>query len=272
MFADGTSAEFRGFPPRGTINSYVDLWHFRHAHLHLRTPDLAFVLSCVDQRAAGRMAPQPGMSPDQRFNNRLDMERGVGCIGHSFGGCTVMRWAQTEPRVRAVFAMDPWMWPMRQQDLDAGLPVPTAVLQAPQFFSDFDSHVDWMRYNRAQVERLADASENRVSVFTVNGARHGDFVDMKLMLGRVAQPKKIMGPVDGMELHAALFDHALVLMRAVLCDDKELWRHTRALHSLAHPMIEPAPRVAPEHLEPPEYRLFGVAAAEAIPDTKKFTW
>ena len=44
----------------------------------------------------------------------FDYEKFVMC-GHSFGGMTALEVARTEPRVKFLFTIDPWLWVKEEQ-------------------------------------------------------------------------------------------------------------------------------------------------------------
>ena len=39
--------------------------------------------------------------------------------GHSFGGMTAMQYARKDPRIKALFTLDPWLYP-RKAEIEKG--------------------------------------------------------------------------------------------------------------------------------------------------------
>jgi len=64
------------------------------------------------------------------FKSSLDLTNNLYLMGHSFGGSTVLL-SSNHPRVKAVLALDPWMFPISRQKLK--IKKPTLVINTEKF-------------------------------------------------------------------------------------------------------------------------------------------
>ena len=64
------------------------------------------------------------------FKSSLDLTHNLYLMGHSFGGSTVLL-SSNHPRVKAVLALDPWMFPISRQKLK--IEKPTLVINTEKF-------------------------------------------------------------------------------------------------------------------------------------------
>ena len=111
LFADGTMADYRS----GAVGNLTEaeFWALRTPQLATRTADMRYLLDHI----AALQASQ------DNFWLQADLNR-VGIFGHSYGGATSVMAAATDPRIKAIAALDGWMLPVPQETIDAGLIVP----------------------------------------------------------------------------------------------------------------------------------------------------
>jgi len=134
--------------------------------------DAKFVLDQVEQLAVN--------DPDQRFTDRIDMER-VGMFGHSFGGATSVQALMTDSRIKAAINMDGALY--------GELRISEAGLHKPFMMMSADASVDNMKVSTedspvdmpTEVLPRFDHMTNGGNYWMIlNGMNHLSFTDMAL--------------------------------------------------------------------------------------------
>ena len=88
--------------------------------------------SLIDEFFQGREM----MSETLQFPEWLSLdEEKLTVSGHSFGGMTALRLAQTDTRVKAVLTIDPWLYPVNKEVMDGSfkISVPHATVVSEYF-------------------------------------------------------------------------------------------------------------------------------------------
>ena len=65
------------------------------------------------------------------LQSSMDLTSHLYLMGHSFGGATVLLASSLDTRVKAVLALDPWMFPLANQEFT--IDKPTQVVNTVQF-------------------------------------------------------------------------------------------------------------------------------------------
>ncbi len=160
VFPDGRVAFYTpevlsgdGQPPR-TSNTLVNVW----------ADDIGFAL---DQLAAWNEAE------GSDFASRLDLSK-IGAFGHSTGGGTTVEFCGRDERCQAGVGLDPWLTPVSEDIMTAGLSQPFLFLRADQWIADDSGE------NFAIARTLLAGLEETGYLATIAGADHFDFSDLPL--------------------------------------------------------------------------------------------
>ena len=123
------------------------------------------------------------------FFETLDMSR-VGVYGHSTGGGAAIQFCGTNPRCKAVLGMDPFMRPVSEEVIHAGLPQPSFFMFS-QSWADLTDSKNNQLFNQFQ----PNLSDNQ-GVIVISGTKHFDFSDLPL-LSPIAPQLGLKGPLNG---------------------------------------------------------------------------
>ena len=163
-FPDGSEIDYMVEYPEVNFKGFHA---YRSDNLELRTGDVLFVLDRLHElQAAGEEADPLAAA--------LDLAPGVSALGHSFGGCTAIRAAQRDARIKRVLALDAWLWPMGGQRAAEGLSVPVVLLESETFLDDRDI---FTAFNPVLTKTFTAASPHCRQV-VVKGAGHYEYTDM----------------------------------------------------------------------------------------------
>jgi dienelactone hydrolase len=141
--------------------------------------DLAFLL---DELEAGAVPMLTG---------RLDLER-VGVAGHSTGGGAAVQLCASEPRCAAVVGFDPWVEPVPDAIVGAGIDVPFLALRSEEWVGND---------NDARLRRLRASSSIPAVLVSVDGTTHRD-VTLLPFLTPLSSQIGLAGPTSGARTHA----------------------------------------------------------------------
>lgn len=133
-----------------------------------------------------------------RFTDRLDLGS-VGLVGHSTGGGAVVEVCAADPRCGAVVGFDPWVEPVADDVIDAGLSVPLLSIASEQW----DDHP-----NDVRLRDLHDAATDAAERITITGTEHGDFTLLPL-LSPLGSQVGLSGPTDGRVTRAVVRGHTV---------------------------------------------------------------
>lgn len=167
VFPDGTTTGYsptvldeQGDPPR-TSNALVQFW----------ADDIALML---DQIAAWN--DESGHWLNGRVNPTT-----AGIFGHSTGGGTTFEFCGRDDRCAAALGLDPWVEPVSDALVEAGLTQPLLVLKAPQWGFDDASE------NDARLRVMLPPDTPGRYLLTVANTAHRDFSDQPLLSPLTAQ-------------------------------------------------------------------------------------
>lgn len=141
--------------------------------------DVAFLLDELD---AGAVPTLTG---------RLDLDH-VGIVGHSTGGGAAVRLCASEPRCAAIVGFDPWVEPVPDAILGAGIDVPFLALRSEEWVGND---------NDARLRRLRASSSMPAVLVSVRGTTHRD-VTLLPFLTPLSSQLGLAGPTSGARTHA----------------------------------------------------------------------
>ena len=119
--------------------------------------DVRFVLD--------QLAELNGGEGDQRFANRLDLER-IGVFGHSTGGGAIVKVCSLDERCKAGVGMDAWVEPLPDEMIAQGLKQPFLFMRSEPWTSN---------NNDQRLSRLIEASAGTSVKLGIKGTKHRDF-------------------------------------------------------------------------------------------------
>ena len=159
--------------------------------------DLRFTLNQLELINSGAI--------DSPLTGKLDLSR-VGVYGHSTGGGATVVLCAADPRCKAALAMDPWLGPVPQPVIQAGLKQPFLAMMSQTWSSPS---------NNALLDQLLAAGTGDDAKLTIAGTSHNDFTMLPL-LTPLAPALGLKGPIEGergMAINTAFlvafFDHYL---------------------------------------------------------------
>lgn len=94
--------------------------------------------------------------------------------GHSFGGCTAIVIANKDPRVKVLYGLDPWLWPIRE-DLDNGsihLKIPQHYIITDEFERRCREYFSYSTSTFAKKSIKKSGHENEGEVIILLGSNH----------------------------------------------------------------------------------------------------
>lgn len=182
--------------------------------------DLRFVLDQFERLNAGEL--------DARFAGRLDLEH-IGLFGHSTGAGAVVLACRQDARCQAGLALDAWLVPVPDADLEAGLDQPFFFLWSQFWVS---------KNNPAHFELLRPNLRGGYQTATLQGTRHYDFTLMPLFTP-LAPALGWKGPLEGARVMRIVEDYLVAFFDQTLKGQPNpLWEGPAA----AYPEVVYAPR------------------------------
>ena len=107
----------------------------RHGQIRQRSDEIRRVIDILAKLNAGESIPTL-VDTDVDLTGLascLDMTTNLFLLGHSFGGSSVLLAASEDPRVKAVLALDPWMFPLSRHKFT--IRTPTEVINTEKFLN-----------------------------------------------------------------------------------------------------------------------------------------
>lgn len=97
------------------------------------------------------------------------MER-ISLMGHSFGGATVLMAGAAELRFKTIIALDPWMFPIKDEALDL-IPQPVSMIFSENLSKMPNTKLinDWIRSNDNNDD---DNNKDDRQAIIINGSNH----------------------------------------------------------------------------------------------------
>jgi len=190
-------------PPRNYSGSRRELIRWRRPFLRKRVEELRQVVDFVRQTAGGVVkSAHQGAVEDEGHGLLFDLmsladPSAVILAGHSFGTASVLLALQQGLAgvVRGALLYDPWLAPVPDRAINAGVPVPYAI-----FLSG-----EWAGYSH-EVARIRALGRRRkaVAVACVAGTRHQWISDATFWLPQfMLRHLHVLGPADRQLAHAA---------------------------------------------------------------------
>lgn len=119
------------------------------------------------------------------FAERLDLTR-VGVIGHSTGGGAAVTLCAADGRCAALLGQDPWVEPVPQETIAAGLDIPLLFVRSEGWVGND---------NDRPLRRLYEASTARRYWMSIDGTAHRDFT-LQPALSPLVKLVGLSGPLD----------------------------------------------------------------------------
>lgn len=123
---------------------------------------------------------------DSRFKDKIDLTN-IGLLGHSTGGGSAVTTALHDKRIKVVVGMDAWVEPIKENDIEMGLTIPSLFLRSEQWEKGF---------NNKNLFSLLDRSKSTRELYQINGINHLDF-SMVYMYSPLSKYFKVTGNLDG---------------------------------------------------------------------------
>jgi predicted dienelactone hydrolase len=159
--ADGTQAPIdpEALPLYGTVDQEV----YEERAITMVDTFAADIVFVLDELAA----VDAGDHPELAFlADRLDVKE-VGIYGHSTGGGAAVEVCSYDVRCVAYLGLDPWVEPVDDRYISAGLPVPSMVLRSEA----------WTKLtNEIRLQELWEATVDKSPLYCVVGSTHRDFM------------------------------------------------------------------------------------------------
>lgn len=162
IYPNGRSADYRSDLPGGLSDE--EWLRLRGRQLDTRVADVDFVLDQLTNLNRGH--------PTSRFAGRLDLQS-LGIVGHSYGGATAVLAALSEPRWRAVVALDGWFVPL-------DLPEESAALAQPFLYMGRDRWAEWNEKRQRHYMDLLLSQSPAAFRVSLPAFTHHDFTDLPL--------------------------------------------------------------------------------------------
>jgi dienelactone hydrolase len=163
--------------------------------------DIAFALDY--------MAKQNG-DPASPLFSRPDLTS-VGVYGHSTGGGAAIQFCGTDPRCKAVLAMDPFMTPVSAEVQKSGLSQPAFFMFSQRWADEVDSK------NNRLFNPFYSNLEQGAGVIAIQGTTHYDFSDLP-MLSPVAPQLGLKGPLNGKRVTEIVDEYLISFFDSTLKD------------------------------------------------------
>lgn len=119
------------------------------------------------------------------FKDRLDLKK-IGLIGHSAGGGGAVKAAIEDYRIKAIIGLDAWVEPLKEEQLQAGLGIPSLFLRSEQWQNGF---------NNKNLLRIVAANRNDTYFYQIQGTNHFDFT-MAYMYSPRIKKASLLGSLD----------------------------------------------------------------------------
>lgn len=152
--------------------------------------DVRFVLDQLAQLNAGQ--------PDERFANRLDLQR-IGLFGHSTGGGAIVKVCTADSRCKAGLGMDAWVEPLTDETIAQGLTQPFLFMRSEPWIDG---------KNDARLAILTPLSTGPHYFVGIRGTTHRDFT-MHSLLSPLTTLVGLSGSLDAPRALQVIDDYLL---------------------------------------------------------------
>lgn len=146
-------------PPEESVE---DFFSYSNRLVTTYAEDARFVLDTLERLNAGKLE---GKKMFSLFEDRLDLEH-IGIVGHSTGGGGATKLTMTDPRIKALVGYDPWVEPIKADQLKQGISKPSLFINSQQ----------WKDGPNQTVLKTINQVETTVTrMYRLNGTSHQDF-------------------------------------------------------------------------------------------------
>jgi pimeloyl-ACP methyl ester carboxylesterase len=144
------------------------------------------------------------------FWDAFDFSR-IGVYGHSTGGGAAIQFCGTDPRCKAVLAMDPFITPVSKQVLENGLSQPAFFMFSQGWLDDVESK------NNRLFSQFYSNLDQAAGAIGIQGTAHYDFTDLP-MLSPIAPQLGLKGPLNGKRVIEIVNSYLISFFEATLKD------------------------------------------------------
>lgn len=150
---------------------------------------------------------------DPRFAGRMNLAQ-IGLFGHSTGGGAVVNTCAVDTRCKAGFGLDPWVEPVPDDIIAAGLAQPFVFMRSEEWTGPTTK-------NDPRLSQLYSHMRGPIQRLSVRGSRHYDFTLIGL-LSPLAPALRLKGPIDGLRMLHLVDDHLVAFFDSTLKGDGDI--------------------------------------------------
>lgn len=167
-----------------------DLIKYGNTLVNTYAGDVKFTLNELEKLNSGDINPI--------LKDKLDLST-IGLLGHSTGGGADVTTALKDNRVKALIGLDAWVQPIKDEDINLGLKIPTLFLRSEQWQDG---------KNNTHLYSLIKNNPDYKELYQINGMIHQDFT-MLYMYSPLSKYLGITGKLDGWK--CATIQHDFIL-------------------------------------------------------------
>jgi hypothetical protein len=130
---------------------------YANSVLNTYSEDIRFTINQLEGLDSGKGTPI--------LKDKLDLSQ-IGLLGHSAGGGADIITSLEDERIKVVMGLDPWVEPIRDEDVKTGLKVPALFIRSEQWETD---------PNNENLYSLMENSKKYIELYQINGTTHLDF-------------------------------------------------------------------------------------------------
>jgi len=136
--------------------------------------------------------------PDDRFTNRLDLQR-IGVFGHSTGGGAMVKACMTDERCKVGIGLDAWVKPLGKEDIMKGVPQPFMFMRSGAWIDgENDEYLAILRQHSALPHHIIG----------ITGTTHRDFT-MHALISPLISVLGLSGSLDAERTLQIIDDYLL---------------------------------------------------------------
>lgn len=155
-----------------------DFLEYAHTLIDTYAGDIQFTMDKLEELNEGRMS--------KILKNRIDTTR-MGVLGHSTGGGAAVMTGLRDNRTKAIMGFDPWMEPLKDEEIQSGLDIPALYLRSEQWETVTDN---------TNLFSILSSSRNYGELYQINGSKHLDFT-MIYMFSTLSKNLGFSGEING---------------------------------------------------------------------------
>lgn len=155
-----------------------DFLEYAHTLIDTYAGDIQFTMDKLEDLNEGRIS--------KILKNRIDLAN-IGVLGHSTGGGAAVLTALRDNRTKAIMGFDPWLEPLKDEEIQYGLDIPALYLRSEQWETVSDN---------TNLFSILASSRNYGELYQINGSKHLDFT-MIYMFSTLSKNLGFSGELNG---------------------------------------------------------------------------